>query len=91
MMLDKVPNRPSHLPHLFLTMTMICRMTPPQSQGNLRQEDGFNEASQVAFLVNFLQLPYFYGGDGSDPDTFRQHWPSWPSSDQTLIIVGMGD
>lgn len=60
-------------------------MTFPQTQGNLGQEDGFDEASQAAFLVNFWQLLYFYGGDGSDLDTFHQ-----PSSDQSLLAGGRG-
>lgn len=67
---------------------MICRITFPQSQGNLGQGDGFDEASQAAFLVNFWQLLHFYGGNGSDPDTSHQDWPSWPSSDQSLIAGG---
>lgn len=83
-MLDKGLNPPSHLPRLSLTVTMICRMT------SLGQEDGFDETSQAAFLVNFWQLLYFYGGRGSDPDTFHQHWPSWPRSDQSLIAGGVG-
>lgn len=65
-------------------------MTFPQSQGNLGQEDGFDEAAQAAFLVNFWQLLHFYGGNGSDPDTSHQDWPSWPSSDQSLMAGGRG-
>lgn len=52
-MLDTGPNSPSYLPCLSPTVTMIFKITSPQSQGNLEQEGEFDEASQVAFLANF--------------------------------------
>lgn len=59
MMLDEGPNAPSHLPRLSPTVTMTFRVTSPQSQGNLGKENGFDEASHAAFLVNFWQFLVF--------------------------------